>query len=379
MHTSLIAAGLLAIAITAQAALPVDEVRTLPSLPVTKNRLYVGDFSINHILDGRLSLYDADTGRFQGVLGTGFAGQFTQSPDRRELYVATTYLSRGQRGDRTDVLEVYDADTLVFKHEILLDAKRTQALNYRGYLRTSADGRLMFVQNATPATSVTIVDLQARKMVGEVETPGCWGIFPAAGNARRFSALCGDGTVATFTLNDDGTPRDGGRANSDKVFDPHGDALFIHAEQDGDTYRFVSFTGNLVTMDFGGEQARKVDQWSLVGAAARKAGWRPGGYQLFAFHPPSGRLYVGMHPGGREGSHKTPAAQIWVFDVHTRRRLSRLPGDGAIAMTVPANPDRLLFVIDGMTNSLVVRGGPAMKVRHRQTPLGDSPALLEVR
>jgi hypothetical protein len=36
------------------------------------------------------------------------------------------------------VLEVYDADTLVFRHEILLDADRTQALNYRGYLRGRA-------------------------------------------------------------------------------------------------------------------------------------------------------------------------------------------------------------------------------------------------
>jgi hypothetical protein len=59
--------------------------------------------------------------------------------------------------------------------------------------------------------------------------------------------------------------------------------------------------------------------------------------------------------------------------------VSRLPGDGAIAMTVPANEDRMLYLIDGMTNALVVRGSPSMRVRHRQTPLGDSPALLEAR
>jgi methylamine dehydrogenase heavy chain len=71
MHVSLIAAALLGIAVGAHAALPVDEVSTTPVVPAVKNRLYVGDFSINHILDGRLSLYDADTGRFQGVIGTG--------------------------------------------------------------------------------------------------------------------------------------------------------------------------------------------------------------------------------------------------------------------------------------------------------------------
>jgi methylamine dehydrogenase heavy chain len=43
-------------------------------------------------------------------------------------------------------------------------------------------------------------------------------------------------------------------------------------------------------MDFGGARARKVEQWPLVDAAARKAGWRPGGYQLFALHRSSGRL-----------------------------------------------------------------------------------------
>ncbi len=376
---SLLAGCLLGAATASHAALPVDDVKALPAVPSVKNRVYVGDFAINHIIAGRLTFYDADTGRFLGVLGTGFAGQFSQSPDRREIYVATTYLSRGQRGERTDVLEVWDADTLAFKYEVALDAKRAQALNYRGYLRTSADGRLVFVQNATPATSVSIVDLQARRIVGEIESPGCWGVYPAAGNPRRFSQLCGDGTVATFTLNDDGTPRSGGRANSDKVFDPHGDALFIHGEQERDTYRFVTFTGNYMAMDFGAEKARKLESWSLLDAEGRKGRWRPGGYQVLAYHPPSGRMYVGMHAGGREGSHKLPASQIWVYDVASRKRVARLPGDGAISLTVPSTPDRMLYVIDGLTNSLVVRGGPNMQVRHRQTPLGDSPALLEAR
>ncbi len=364
----------------AQAQLPNDVTGTM-AMPQVRNRIYVADVAINHIVDGRMHIVDADTGRYLGLLGTGFAGQFTQSPDGSEIYVATTYLSRLTRGERVDVAEVWDARTLELKHEIPIDSKRAQALPYRGYLRVSSDGRLLYVMNATPAVSVSIVDLQAKKQVGELDIPGCWGIYPAARHARRFATLCGDGTMATFTLNDDGTPRaDGGRDNSERFFDPDGDALFIHGEQDGDLYRFVSFRGTVVGIDAGDARARETERWSLLASPEDRAKrWRPGGYQPFAVDRKAGRLVVGMHPGGKEGSHKTPAAELWTFDLKTRKRLARLPGQAAIAVAVPASGDRMVYAIDGMKNALVVLGGAGMKVRHRLEPIGDASVGLESR
>lgn len=361
------------------AELPVDKVGTM-DMPAVKNRIYVADIAINHIADGRLHLVDADKGRYLGLIGTGFAGHSTQSPDGKTLYVSTTYLSRLQRGERTDVVEVYDADTLVFKHEIRIDSKRTQALNYRGYLRTSSDGRLLYVQNATPATSITVVDLEAKKQIGEIDAPGCWGIYPSGTQARRVSTLCGDGTIATFTLAQDGQPKkEGGRANSGKLFDGDADAWFTHAEQSGDTYHFLSYRSVLTQVDLGGEAAKQQGQWRLVGKGKDVAGWRPGGYQPFAINPKAGRLYVSMHGAGKEGSHKTPAQQIWVYDLAGKRLQARKPGQNAIALTTPASGDAMVYAIDGVKNGLVVMAGATLQARHRIVPIGTSSIQLESR
>jgi hypothetical protein len=145
------------------------------------------------------------------------------------------------------VLEVWDAQTLAFKYEVLLPPKRAQTLNYRGLVSVTGNGRFVLVQNATPATSITVVDLAERKVAGEVQTPGCWGTLPAAGHAARFSMLCGDGKVATVTLDDQGQVAD--RQLSDKLFDADQDAWFHTAERVGDRFFFISFKGQLTELD----------------------------------------------------------------------------------------------------------------------------------
>ena len=54
-----------------------------------------------------------------------------------------------------------------------------------------------------------------------------------------------------------------------------------------------------------------------------EGGWRPGGLQLGASDS-SGRLYFLMHPEGREGSHKDPGVEVWVFDGEAESRVNRI-------------------------------------------------------
>ena len=199
------------------------------------------------------------------------------------------------------------------------------ALNYEGLLRLSADKRWLYVQNATPATSVTVVDMQAKAVASEIPMPGCWGIYVPASRSDRFSALCGDGTIATVIL--DGNGQQASRAASAKLFDPDKDAWFVQGEQDGDSYRFVTFQGNIVEVRLGGDTASLESTWPLVTVPAdKKKNWRPGGYQPLAVHSETGRLYVTMHSNGAEGSHKNPAEQIWGFDLKTKKRVAAPPG-----------------------------------------------------
>lgn len=346
------------LAAMAQAAPPATQPPELPAetLTVTSlaqaptSRVYVADIAISHIADGRIRVFDATQGRFLGMVSTGFAGNFTLSAKADELYVATTYYSRGTRGERTDVLEVHDTVHLAPQYEVILPPRHAQALNYRGLVRVTGSGRFVLVQNATPATSITVVDLTARQVVNEVPTPGCWGTLPAA-SGHRFSMLCGDGKVATVTLNDQGQVSD--RQVSAKLFDADTDAWFHHAEQVGDRYWFVSFLGQLTELDLGGPVARVVRQQSLVNAADRKGGWRPGGYQNFAVDPSAHWLVASMHPKGAEGSHKSPAAQLWVFDLNKGQRVARYPGKGTASLTFSRNGERLQ-ALDGMTGAMNV-------------------------
>jgi methylamine dehydrogenase heavy chain len=276
------------------------------------------------------------------------------------LYVATTHLSRSTRGDRADVLEVYDTQTLAFKHEILLPPKRAQALTYRGLVRTTGNGKFVLVMNATPATSVTVVDLVNRKTVAEVPTPGCWGLLPAATHGMRFSMLCGDGSVATITLDDAGQPVD--RQATGKLFDADTDAWFHHAEQVGDRYWFLSFHGRITELNLGGAVAKVTATREMVTGADAKAGWRPGGYQNFAVDPSGRYLVAGMHPKGAEGSHKTPAAKLWVMDLQTGQRTAVLPGVAALSMTFSRSGQRLQ-ALDGEKGALHTWAWDAGKIK----------------
>jgi len=309
------------------------------------------------------------------MISTGFAGNFSFSPEKNELYVATTYLSRGSRGERIDVLEVHDTETLGFKYEVSLPPKRAQALNYRGLVSTTGNGQFVLVQNATPATSITVVHLQTRQVASEVPTPGCWGTLPAAQGAR-FSMLCGDGKVATITLNEQGQVQD--RQLSEKMFDPDNDAWFHHAERLGDRYWFVSFQGQVSELNLGGPVAQRVAQTALVSAKDKKAGWRPGGYQNFAVDPQGQRLVAAMHSQGAEGSHKRPAEQLWVLDLASGKRLATYPGMGTASLTFSRHGQRLQ-ALDGMTGAMNVwRVDAAGRLKHQVNVARAGEAALHI-
>lgn len=317
---------------------------------VGKDRIYVADVAIAHIVDGRLRVFAAKDGKLLGMINTGYAGNFALSSQADEVYIATTYLSRGGRGDRSDILEVWDAESLGFKYEVSLPPKRAQTLNYRGMVRPSGNGKFVMVQNATPATSVTVVDLAGKKVTTEVATPGCWGIWPAASGAR-FSMLCGDGKVATITLDDAGQVSD--RQVSDKLFDADQDAWFHSAEQQGDRAWFLSFKGMLTELDLGGPVAKQKSAVPVVGAAAAKGGWRPGGYQAFAVDPSAKYAVVSMHDKGSEGTHKRPAKQLWIVELATGKTVGKTAGLGSASLAF-ARASKRLQALDGETGAMNV-------------------------
>ncbi len=314
--------------------------------PATPHRLYVMDAAFHHLVDSRIQIYDGDTFKFLGMVPTSFNGHMTVSADGREIYVMTTYYERLNRGKRIDVIETWDAITLAPKYEVVIPSKRAQALNYRNYLQQSSDGGLLFIQNATPAASVSVVDLKARQFTDEITaTAGCWSVIVLPSRPRSFTTICGNGTLLTIDMDEQGRPA--GQQRSKRMFDVAKDPIFTHTEHLGDKFFFVSYNGNVYGADFSGKEVSFEEPWPLQEKGDEGKGWRPGGYNLLAINRANRRLYVGMHTNGSEGSHKTPAEEIWVYDLDSKKRVARIPGGDALSMSVSQDPQPRLFTIDG--------------------------------
>ena len=360
-----------------QAELPVEQITVAQLPPASPYRLYFTDLALPHLPDGRLYVIDGRTLKLEGVLSTGSFAQTTLPPDRSEIYAVTTYFSKLNRGERHEEIDVFDAATLKLKAEIPYPARHVQALPSVATMRTSADGRLILIQNATPATSVSIVDRRLEKMVAEVPTPGCFGVYPAK-SVNRFATLCGDGTMLTVTYDKDGNPI--GKKKSARFFDPDDDALFTPGAQAGDVYHFLSFKGNWQSVNIAQEAAVAEPFWPMVTPKDAKQGWRPGGTQPLALHVDSGIAYVTMHPKGAEGSHKNPAHEIWVFDVAGKTRLSRVKAHdiSGLAVTQGSTPRLFAFAIERPAITVFEGGSRLKKVLSGSVP-GDTPTLLETQ
>ena len=63
--------------------------------------------------------------------------------------------------------------------------------------------RWLAVANFSPATSITLIDLDTRTIIGEVPTPGCVLAYPTG--KRGFSSLCADGRFLSTELAADGS------------------------------------------------------------------------------------------------------------------------------------------------------------------------------
>lgn len=293
-----------------------------------------------------------------------------------EIYIASSYYSRGTWGDREDVLEYYDNNTLKRLGEIQIPARHTVNQSLRTLIQPSADGEYIFIQNATPATSVTIVDTEGKTVTGELNTPGCWGIYPSL-EGHKFSTICGDGTFASYTLNEDGT--DATRTASEKIFDVDDDALFVHSETVGTQTVFVSFTGNVYVMDLEAETPALVEKFSIVDGV--EGAWRPGGHQLAAYLPDTGKLYVLMHDKGKEGTHKTPAKEIWTVDLTDKTVTERTQSRPLISIT-GYGPQNTLYGVDYKDRSAIryltdpASGAP---VEQKAFGISAAPRQIEVR
>ena len=282
----------LLLASTARADLPVETTGGVAVLPA---RLGPHWAWAADVVQRRIALVDLESGRTLGVIDGGFgvpSGLFPSQ--RREIYLPETHYSRGSRGERTDVVTIYDAASLAAVAEVRIPP-----------------GRAI---NALSSVNAALSD------------------------DERFAMLCADGALLTVSLDPAG--HEAGRQRSQPFFDPIQDPVTEKAVRHGDSWLFVSFEGLVLPVDVSGPTPSFGERWSLLDSTDRKDGWRIGGQQHLALHEPTGRLYSLVHQGGPD-THKQSGTELWVYDLAARRRVQRIPlrSPGFTYLGVPIGPD----------------------------------------
>ena len=336
--------------------------------------VWIADFAASSMPDGRAYIYDGDTARLLGALNTGYSFNALNIPGHyREIYSAETYYARTTRGKRTDVVSIYDPFKLVPVAEIEIPPKRVSTIPRLADSALTDNDRFMAVFNLTPASSLSIVDLEQRRFAGEIMIPGCAMAY-SAGDRRLFS-LCSDGSLLLINLTDDGTAAT--VEKSEPFFDVHKDPILETGVRHGDTWYFMSVLGKVYPVEFSTAGPVFADTWWYLDEKQREANWRIGGMQPVALNNAGQRLYILLHQGDFF-SYEAPGTEIWVYDPATHKRISRIKtnhASSAIAVSQDDNP--LLYTITEDLSSLDIYDATSGKYLRSADELGIVPSLIQ--
>lgn len=354
---------------------PLLDVAQLPdSWP--KSFVVVHDVNFNAILDGRLGVVDTASANLplKGQIRDSQMGGALISRQRSEILTAETFYTRLTRGERTDAVTIWDMKTLQPKGEIVLPGgKRQQSVIYPHLFQFTNHQKWALLANFTPAQSVSVIDIDGRKVINEIDLPGCSQIYPTG--ERGFSSLCADGSIFSVTLDEQGKAVASNTIKNVQEIDHQ--ALFSTPAYVGGTAWFVSQRGLIQGFDLSGPTARVVPgAFSLGTAPGADPEWRPSGYQPINADA-AGHLYVVMNPHGKEGSHKDGGTQVWVIDPATRTRLRTIDLKGptlGIAITEEAEPHLIAAQGDGVVNVYDAQTGAF--VRSLGATVGFNPFII---
>jgi len=356
-------------------ALPTQAIPSVESMPATypDTWIFAHDLNFNSLLDGKILIVDvaAETRNFKGMIGAGMMGNFQPSRIRSELYTGQTFLSRRTYGDRTDALIIFDKSTLQPIDEIVLPPKRQQVVTQPNSFQLTADERIGLVMNFTPASSVTVVDIPERTVLGEIPLPGCNFVFPTG--ERGFSTICADGSMVTHVLNADGSVQSSTR--TEPFIDIDADPIFVkNAILDGITY-FPSYQGRIQPVDFSGDTPNVLADWQFVPVDLQNDNWKPSGWQVIAAS--DRELFVVMAPNGTEGSHKSGGSEVWVLDPDAKRLVRRIKlPDSGLSITVTRSDPAYLVVTNENMSLDVFNPLSGEHVRNITLGIGAFPFVL---
>jgi methylamine dehydrogenase heavy chain len=324
------------------------------------------------MLDGRAYLVDADKGQMLGMISSGYGhGILMLAEDGKTFAVPSTFLARGTRGERTDVVTFYKTSDLTPGAEPVIPAKRYNGMPFLSVSPVMPGGRFSLVYNFTPEQSVTVIDMQAQKMVGEFATSGCSLVYPTG--PSKFFLICGDGALQPATLDAEGKVTLG--KTSKKLFADE-DPVTEKGVWTGSQWLFFTMAGKVHVIDHSKDVPTIAKTWSLTTPADEKD-WRPGALQTAAYHRGTGRLYVLMHRGGAD-THKDPGTEIWVYDAAKGTRIERIALESPVMSVAVSQDDKpLLYTTMFGETDLKVRDALTGKLLRKVDGFGPTMTIIQ--
>ena len=327
-----------------------NKIETLPS-QFPEHWLLVHDIAFTHVNEGRVLVIDASENRLsdqiKGMFSASLVAAVIQSLKRNEIYVAESFYSRLNRGERTDVVTIYDPQTLSVIEEIILPGKkRLTMLPQRDSITLINNDKYLLISNFNPASSVSVVDLENRVISDVFDTAGCVLLYPTG--QKSITSLCSNGGLLVSTIDEQGKLI--GQTRTPSFFNTDTNPLFERPALINSVAYFPSFAGDIYPVDLHTKEIIVKPSWPALTEQEKKENWRPGGLVLIDSDE-LGNFYLLMHPDGKDGSQNSGGAEVWVFSAQHQKRLRRIElKTWGISVAVSAGKQPLLVVSNAEMN-----------------------------
>lgn len=354
-----------------------DEPVILEAPAPDARRVYVND-SAHFASLTQQYVIDAEEGRVIGMTDGGFLPNPVVADDGSLFAQASTTFSRISRGEREDYVEVFDPVTFKPIADITLppDAHRFLVGTYPWMTALTPDNDTLLYYQFSPAPAVGVVDLEGKAFRRMLEVPDCYHIFPVA--ADTFFMHCRDGSLArvNFQAEGDAAPE----VTHSEVF--HGEEEYVvnHPAFSQKAGRLVwpTYEGKIFQFDLSTGEAKALATLEGLTEEERADNWRPGGWQLVAYHRQSNRIYM-LVDQRAEWTHKTPSRYVVVLDADTGERIARHEmGHDIDSVAVSQDAEPLLYGLSLGAKTLYIYDAETGEELRSVNQLGHGPTVISV-
>ncbi|SNR79570.1 methylamine dehydrogenase large subunit [Methylobacillus rhizosphaerae] len=347
-----------------------EDITIEPGVPADSKRVYVQDPGHFNVTTTVYSI-DGKNNNLLGMTDSGKLANLMLSSDGKFFVTSNTTYSRIASGKRDDYVQVIDAQSLKVLADIDIPEGRFLTGVMERLASISTDNKHMLFQQFAPSPAVGLVDLEKKSFVKMMDIPDCYHIFPVPN--QGFYMHCRDGSMMHITYDDKGNTKQ----KPTKVFHAEDDYLFVNPYYSNSTGRLVwpTYEGRVFQAKLSDKGAEFLKPIEIFSDKEKAANWRPGGWQVVAYHKARNEIYV-LADQRAKWTHVTASRYVFVIDGTTGKRLRRIDLkheiDG-ISVTQDADPN--LYAVSAEDKTMYTFNALSGKQTGKVDELGRAPTI----